>query len=210
MKNKSGIKTMILSVLMSAPGPLILGLGLIAGQSSTQIADFIRRTIELLALVFALVIYIITTNNKEIDLNKKAKLEKVNNIFVSVVMVICGVIMLVLAITAQNEDKGNVIPGLCIALLGGIANTIFWFRYKALSKKTNNSILLTQSHLYRAKSFVDLSVVIALSVVLFSKNQIVSYYFDLIGTCCVSLYLVYTGVHTFIKEIIVKRTTKEI
>ena len=39
---KSGTKTLLLSVLMSAPGPLVVGLGLLAVRSSTQIADFVR------------------------------------------------------------------------------------------------------------------------------------------------------------------------
>ena len=39
---KSGSRTLLMSVLMSAPGPLIIGLGLLVGRSSTQIADFIR------------------------------------------------------------------------------------------------------------------------------------------------------------------------
>ena len=52
----------------------------------------------------------------------------------------------------------------------------------------------------RAKTFVDLSVLVALSVVLLSGNSAVSYYFDLIGTVCVSAYLVFTGITSFIGE----------
>ncbi len=48
-EKKSGYRTLLLSVLMSAYGPVILGLGLRVGHSSTQIADFTRRTAELLA-----------------------------------------------------------------------------------------------------------------------------------------------------------------
>ena len=40
---KSGERTLLLSVLMSSPGPLVVGLGLLSGRSSTQIADFVRR-----------------------------------------------------------------------------------------------------------------------------------------------------------------------
>ena len=47
---KSGSRTLLLPVLMSAPGPLVVGLGLLAGCSSTQIADFVRGSAELLAL----------------------------------------------------------------------------------------------------------------------------------------------------------------
>ena len=52
-KHQSGAKTLLLSVLMSAPGPLVFGLGLLSGRSATQIADFARRSAELLAIIIA-------------------------------------------------------------------------------------------------------------------------------------------------------------
>ena len=199
MKSKvSGKKTMLMSVLMSAPGPLILGLGLLVGQSTTQIADFIRRFIELVAIILAFVVFCITNKKEGCNEKLKEKLERRTNVFVSIAMIISGFIMLVLALSSSPENKGNVIPGLIIALLGAKANSIFWVRYSILSKRTGNNILSIQSKLYRAKTFVDVSVTIALSVVLISKNISVSYYFDLIGTICVSIYLVYTGINTLI------------
>ena len=38
-EKKSGAKTLLWSIIMSSPGPLVVGLGLIAGKSSTQIED---------------------------------------------------------------------------------------------------------------------------------------------------------------------------
>jgi len=202
MKEKSASKkTLLWSVIMSAPGPLVVGLGLLAGKSSTQTADFVRRSIELLAIILSFVIFCITTKDSGVDETQKAKLEKGTNIFVSTAMIISGFLMLVLAITSQNDEKGNVIPGLVIAVLGVTANSIFWMRYQKLGNATNNDILKIQSKLYRAKTFVDLSVTIALLVVLFSINPLISYYFDLIGTICVSLYLVYTGATNLFKQL---------
>ena len=201
MDSKSGRKTMLMSVIMSSPGPLIVGLGLLVGQSSTQLADFFRRSIELLAIILSFVVYTLTTREGGVDEIKKQKYERYTNIFVSCAMVVCGSIMTVLALTASSSEKGNVIPGLAIAILGVLANSIFWVKYKKLGTETNNKILMVQSGLYRAKTFVDASVVIALGVVLFSGDPIVSYYFDMIGTVCVSIYLVFTGVKSFIGEV---------
>lgn len=201
MNKKSGKKTLLWSVIMSSPGPLIVGLGLIVGQSSTQLADFFRRSIELLAIILSFIIYCITTKDDYTNLEQKQKLEKGTNIFVSIAMVVCGVLMILLATIFPSEEKGNVIPGLAIAILGVVANSIFWFRYNKIGTLENNDILKIQSKLYRAKTFVDCSVMIALLVVLFSSNQTVSFYFDVIGTCCVSLYLIYTGISAFIKTI---------
>lgn len=61
---------------MSSPGPLVVGLGLLAGRSSTQIADFVRRSSELLAIIMSFVIYKITNKNENFDENKKALLER--------------------------------------------------------------------------------------------------------------------------------------
>ena len=142
MKNKNGKKTLLMSVIMSSPGPLVVGLGLIIGQSSTQIADFVRRSIELLAIILSFVVYCITTKDNVEDNDKKRKYEKGTNFFVNIAMVISGTIMCVLAITSTSKEKGNVIPGLAIAILGFVANTFFWIRYTKLTKETNNNISL--------------------------------------------------------------------
>lgn len=197
---KPGKNTLLMSVIMSLPGPIVVGLGLLVGQSSTQLADFVRRSIELLAIILSFVVFCVT-NKDDYEIGKKRRLEKNTSLWVAVSMTISGIIMTLIAIFFPSEEKGNVIPGLIIALLGVTANSIFWIRYNLLGNKTNNVILITQSKLYRAKTFVDGSVVLALMVVLFSKNQNVSFYFDLIGTICVSLYLTYTGITTIIKEL---------
>ena len=201
MNNKSGKKTLLMSVIMSSPGPLVIGLGLMIGQSSTQIADFVRRSIELLAIILSFVVYCLVTKEDQVNEQQKMKYEKGTNIFVSIAMIVSGIIMLIIALISKNKDKGNVIPGLAIALLGFITNTFFWIKYTKLVKESNNNILKVQSKLYRAKTFVDFSVVVALSVVLFSQNVTLSYYFDLIGTIVVSLYLAMTGGQSFINQI---------
>ena len=126
---KSGSRTLLMSVLMSSPGPLVVGLGLLSGRSSTQIADFFRRSSELLAILMAYIVYKITTKDGTCDEHKKAKLERLSNLFVGAMMCLGGTIMLGLAFFSENTDKGNVLPGLTIAVLGVIANTIFWRRF---------------------------------------------------------------------------------
>jgi len=200
-QKKSGTKTLLWSVIMSAPGPLIIGLGLFIGRSSTQIADFVRRSSELLAIIMAYVVYKITTKDGVCDTARKDKLERFSNLFVGAMMCLGGSLMLLLAFVSENEDKGNVIPGLAIALLGVIANTIFWRKYTKLNKQEPNAILAVQARLYRAKSLVDSCVTIALlSVALFPESP-VSYYLDLIGSVIVALYLIWCGIQTILERI---------
>ena len=198
---KSGARTLLMSVLMSAPGPFIIGLGLLVGQSSTQIADFVRRSAELLCIIMSYVIYKITTKDGICDTDRKEYLERISNIFVGAMMCLGGALMLLLAFTAGEKEKGNVIPGLVIAFLGVIANTLFWRKYSKLNRAEPNAIIAVQARLYRAKSLVDGCVTVALmSVALFPASK-VSCYLDFIGSVVVALYLIWCGIKTILERI---------
>lgn len=202
---KSGGRTLMWSVIMSAPGPLVVGLGLLAGRSSTQIADFVRRSSELLAIIMAYVTYSLTTRDGEEDTTKKERLERFSNLFVGAMMCLGGSVMLLLAVTAEHGDKGNVIPGLVIAILGVIANTIFWRKYARLNRAQPNPILAVQARLYRAKSLVDGCVTAALLSVALAPGSVFSNYFDLIGSVIVALYLIYCGAQTIWERLELKK-----
>ncbi len=193
---KSGSRTLLMSVLMSAPGPLVIGLGLLSGRSATQMADFFRRSSELLAIIMAYAVYRITGRMDARDDHRKAKLERLSNLFVGAMMCLGGSIMLALTFFSETEDKGNVIPGLVIALLGVIANTLFWRKYTRLNKREPNAILAVQARLYRAKSLVDGCVTIALLSVVIAPLSPVSWWLDLIGSIIVALYLIHCGIQT--------------
>ena len=197
MNNRtSGGRTLLLSVLMSAPGPLILGLGLLEGHSSTQIADFVRRSAELLAIIMAYVTYLVTTRDSMTDQNRRARLERFSNLCVGAMMCLGGFLMLVLALVADSEDKGNVIPALVIAVMGVVANTLFWRKYARLNRAEPNPILAVQVRLYRAKSLVDGCVTLALLSVLLLPDSPASAWLDRMGSAVVAVYLVFCGMQT--------------
>lgn len=198
-EHKSGKRTLLMSVLMSSPGPLVVGLGLLVGQSSTQLADFVRRSAELLAIILSFVVYTMTTKENYTDLEMKAKLERFSNIFVGAAMLLGGIAMLFIALFSENTDKGNVIPGLSIAVMGVIANSLFWRKYTRLSRETANPILTVQARLYRAKTIVDSCVTIALATVAIFPQSQAAYYLDIAGSVIVAVYLIYCGGKT-IKE----------
>ena len=196
----SGSRTLLLSVLMSAPGPLVVGLGLLAGRSTTQIADFVRRSAELLAIIMSFAVYRITTKEACCE-ERKATLERRANAFVGAMMCLGGIFMILLAFLSDNGDKGNVIPGLAIAVLGVIANTAFWIKYTRLNRKEPNSILQVQSRLYRAKALVDSCVTVALLSVLILPGSPVSYWLEFIGSLIVAVYLIYSGVQVILESL---------
>ena len=191
MKNngKSGRNTLLWSVIMSSPGPLVVGIGLIMGRSSTQIADFVRRSAELLAIIVSYVVYQLTTRDGFTDMERKARLEKNTDLFVGGAMCLGGAMMLALALLPSKGETG-------IAILGVIANSIFWRRYSRLGKESNNSILLVQSRLYRAKTLVDICVTAALLSVTLLPGSAISYWLDKAGSAVVAVYLICTGAKT--------------
>ena len=193
---KSGARTLLMSVVMSAPGPLVVGLGLLSGRSSTQIADFVRRSAELLAIIISFIVYKLTTKDDVCNEEKKRRLERSSNIFVGAMMCIGGIFMIIIALMSENTDKGNVIPGLAIALLGVVANSIFWCKYTRLNKVEPNVILMVQSRLYRAKTMVDGCVTIALLSVVIAPQTAISYWLDFIGSIVVAVYLIWCGIRT--------------
>ena len=122
---KAAKRTLLLSVIMSSPGPLVVGLSLFIGNSSTQMADFIRRTSEFIAIVMSFLIYKIAENENFRDEYKSERLERASNLAVGILMCLGGTIMTVLALAAHSTDKGNVIPGLVIAVLSASGNAVF-------------------------------------------------------------------------------------
>ena len=200
-KRKSGSRTLLMSVLMSSPGPLVVGLGLLAGRSSTQIADFVRRSSELLAIIMAFVVYKITTRDGACDESRKVRLERRSNMFVGAMMCVGGSFMVALTLMAESTDKGNVIPGLSIAVMGVIANTLFWRKYSRLNKAEPNAILAVQARLYRAKSLVDICVTVALLSVAIAPDAAVSLWLDFVGSIVVALYLIWCGIKTVYESV---------
>lgn len=197
---KHGYRTLLTSVLLSLPGPLILGLGLRVGHSSTQLSDFTRRTAELLALIVAFVLYAVTNRRADMDARRRAELERKGNRFVGFIMCLSGLSMLLLTFLSENKDKGNVIPALVIAFLGAVTNILFWRRYTALFRRQSNSILGVQARLYGAKSCVDCCVTLALAAVLAFPGSSAAYWLDKLGSLLVSLYMIRCGIKTILEQ----------
>ena len=115
-------------------------------------------------------------------------------------MCVSGLSMLVLSLLSKNEDKGNVVPALVIAILGVIANSIFWRRYTVLHHRQGNAILGVQARLYGAKSAVDICVTVALAAVLAFPGTGVSFWLDRIGSVLVALYMIRCGIKTITEQ----------
>ena len=87
-----------------------------------------------------------------------------------------------------------------IALLGVVANGLFWRKYTRLNRSEPNAILHVQSRLYRAKTLVDSCVTIALLSVVIAPAAKLSYWLDFAGSLIVAIYQVWCGIRTMIEN----------
>jgi len=195
MNQKSEERTLLASVLMSSPGPVVVGAALLVGRSSTQLADFIRRTAELGSIIVSWIVFRILHSDGEPDPERKYKLEGIANLCVGIAMLLSGIAMLIIVLFSSNTEKGNVIPGLVIAVLGVITNSWFFLRYRNFNRKKPDVIMGVQSKLYFAKSIVDVCITISLTFLVAAPNIPATRYVDMVGSIIVVTYLIMNGIH---------------
>ena len=189
----TGQRTLLAAMLLSLPGPLVLGASLLLGRSSTQLADFIRRTAELGAIIVSWAVYRATIGRGMEDKARKARLEHIARLCVGASMCLGGAAMALIALLSGSGDKGNVIPALVIAVLGIATNGFFWLRYRGLNLREENAVIGAQSKLYRAKTLTDTCVTAALAIITAAPGSQAALYMDIIGSLSVALYLMVSG-----------------
>lgn len=191
-------KTLLTALLLSMWAPLVTGIAVAVSTSTTQLADFIRRTVELIALFVSWWVFRYIARNKDLDSDKKATMEKISGLSVAAAIIISAVVMLMLTIFRMGTvvPGGNVYPGLVIATLGFIVNIWFWRRYTRLNMEQYSSIINAQRQLYQAKALVDLLVIAALGAVAVAPGHYLTYYIDLLGSFALVGYLLWNGLRT--------------
>lgn len=188
-------RTLLAALLLSAWGPLATGIAVITAQSTTQLADFIRRSVELIALFTSWWVFRHVGNHMPSP-RETVRLERVAAFTVAAAMGISGLAMLSVALVRLDSfaPGGNVYPGLAIAVLGLVTNVWFWRRYAMLNREDYNAIIAAQRHLYRAKAAVDLCVIVALLSVALAPGAPLTRYVDGIGSVAVAFYLLWSAV----------------
>ncbi|MEA3377000.1 MAG: cation transporter [Chloroflexota bacterium] len=188
-------RTLLVALLLSAWGPLATGIAVVTGRSSTQLADFVRRSAELIALFVSWWVFRRVEREEAVDA-RKARLERGATLSVAAAMGCSGLAMLSVALLRLDsfQPGGNVYPGLAIAVLGLVTNVWFWRRYAVLNREEYNSIIAAQRQLYRAKASVDLCVIVALLSVALAPRAPLTRYMDVIGSVAVALYMVCSAV----------------
>lgn len=188
-------KTLLTALLLSASGPLVTGMAVISSHSTTQLADFIRRSVELIALFLSWWVFRQLQRNMALSEADQARLERVAGLSVAGTMVCSATVMLVVALSRLSafEPGGKVTLGLAIAALGLLTNGWFWWRYTVLTREQYSAVIAAQQQLYRAKAAVDLCVLVALATVAIAPAHPVTRYVDILGSVTVAGYLFVSG-----------------
>ncbi len=194
-ESAKGERTLLTSLILSAPGPLVTILAAITSGSATQIADCLRRSTELLAVLASFMIFR-KQKQKSLSEAEKRNLTGLSELFIGVTMTLSGSAMIFVAILRliNPTPSGNSILGLVIAFLGLLTNGWFWLRYRVLARETGGGVLATQQTLYRAKALVDLCVTLALSAMALAPEHPATQYVDAVGSIMVAVYLLINGV----------------
>ncbi|NMC34798.1 MAG: cation transporter, partial [Veillonellaceae bacterium] len=188
-------KVLRTSLLLSAPGPLVTGYAVLTSQSTTQLADFIRRGMELAAIFMAWWVFRQLHKNMALSEAHQNRLERAAGLTTAGAMICSGVILLIVALSRLSvfQPGGSVTTGLVIAVLGVLTNGWFWWRYGALAREQHSPVIAAQQQLYRAKTTVDLCVTAALAAVAVAPMHPVTRYVDLLGSFTVAGYLLWSG-----------------
>jgi Co/Zn/Cd efflux system component len=193
-------KTLLTSLLLSAPGPLVTGLALRNSHSTTQLADFLRRDVELVAIFIAWWVFWQLHRDREAALTPmaEARLDRAARLSTAGAMLVSGMLLLGIALTRLSEFQpgGNVTMGLVIAVLGLLVNGWFWLRYAGLTREQYSEVIALQEQLYRAKASVDLCVTAALTAIVIAPAHPITRWVDLLGSVMVAGYLIWSGLRT--------------
>lgn len=191
-------RTLLVAIALSAFGPFVTGYAVIVSQSTTQTADFVRRTVELVAMVVSWAVFRHLARSPAAPKERRSRLERTANGGVATAMAVSAVVITVLALSPGGaaQPGGNVYPGLAVAILGFGVNTWFARRYTSMTRESFDPIIATQARLYLGKSAVDLCVVLALGAVVVAANHPVTAWVDRIGSVTVSGYLAWSAVRT--------------
>ena len=201
MKQDKRLRTLILSITFSSFGPIVTFIAVLMNTSSTQVADFVRRTVELSVLIFALMVYLKIKKQSLKDMTI-VNLQKKVYCLLAIVLMLSALVLIYLFIQAlinPRVPEGNVWLGLSIASLGVLFNGYFWFAYRRFDQQKESFVMDSQSKMYQAKTLVDINVVIALSSIVLFENSMISYWIDTIGTLIIAIYLLLRSL-TLIKK----------
>ncbi len=191
---RTRLRTLGLALALSAWAPLATGLAVAMSRSSTQLADFVRRSVELVAVAVAYAAY---RRAGRSDGAERARVERWSHRTVRAALAGSALVVLAVAISRAGGFRpgGDVRVGIAVAALGLATNAWFWRRYARLAGEdaAPSPVLADQRRLYRAKCGVDAGVLLTLTVVAVAPGSPLVAWTDLLGSVVVASYLAWSA-----------------
>ena len=191
-------RTSFVALLLSLWGPLVTFIAVVLSQSTTQLADFVRRSVELVALATSWVVFRRLRRFPGLTPETVSRLERRATLAVATALTVSGAVMLLLVASRWGTfvPGGDVRLGVTIAALGLVFNGVFWRRYAGLARERPGPLIDAQRRLYRAKVAVDAGVLAALSTLMLAPGTQAARWVDLGGSLLVALYLLLSALRS--------------
>jgi Co/Zn/Cd efflux system component len=189
-------RTLAIALLLSLAAPFATGYAALISRSATQVADFVRRSVELVALATSWAVVRQRRRRPGLAAVQVRRLERRAALAVAAALAVSGLVTLMVAGARARTlaPGGDVRLGLLIAGLGLVTNAAFWRRYARLQRDRPNAVIEAQRRLYAAKVAADAVVVVALATVWLAPEHPLAGPVDLVGSLAVALYLLATAV----------------
>ncbi len=197
-------RTLRAAWIISSGAPLVTGFAFYLSGSVSVLADFFRRTLELMVLFSNWLIYKKILKSEEAE--KKIDTKKLEGYAARGVMVVMAISFFVIFFNAVTQLKdpeplGEIWAAMTIGILGIVVNGGFWWKNRSLAKKEESSIFFAQWKLYRAKSLMDITLIIILSSSRIFEDYPLSLYFDPVGSIIMSFFLLYSSYSIWLNRI---------
>lgn len=190
-------RTLRAAWLISAWAPLGTTVAFVAGGTAVQLADLVRRNMELLALIVAWAVYRhVARKGSALGAAAALRLESRASLVVGALMTGSAVAVLYTAWArfVSPQEAGWLLPGLLVAIGGTLVNSWFWWRSWRLNTDSPSPVVSAHWHLYRAKTAVDGAVLATLVLAGLETDARWVALADPIGTALVGAFLAYSGV----------------
>lgn len=187
-------RTLAWSLALSAWGPPVTAIAAVLSRSSTQLADCVRRSTELVAIAVAF-----AAHRRSVDVTateaERARWQARTRTATRAALAVSGFAVLAVAVLRGGtvETAGPLWIGLSVAMLGLAVNAGFWRRYARLQSRACDPIVTSQRVLFRAKCLVDAGVVTSLTTSLLTPGTPVARAADLGGAVAVAAYLIWSA-----------------
>lgn len=187
-------RTLAWSLALSAWGPPVTLVAVVLGRSTTQLADFVRRSTELAAIAVAYLAHRRTAAS-DVPPSTRVRWEARARWATRAALTSSGAAIATVAIVRGSDVRpvGPLWIGLTVAALGLLVNAGFWRRYARLARRRPDAVVASQRVLFRAKCLVDAGVVASLATAWLASGRPLARWADLVGALLVACYLLWSA-----------------